>query len=104
VNATRLHAETLKQRREAAAAYLRELTDVYPAAAKPLEAAAADYDREVGSITEIVDVCVATAKHEPKVFTPDQRAEIRSLIAQALKADRDAVAQIEAALKMLGTP
>ena len=104
LNATFLHTETLKQRREAAAAYLRELTYVYPAAAKPLQAAAAHYDREVESITTIFDLCVAATEHEPKVFTPRQRAEIRSLIAQALKADRDAVAQIEAALKNLETP
>ena len=103
LNATLFHTETLKPRREAAAAYLRELTYVYPAAAKPLEAAAAHYDREIESITAIFDLCVATTKHEPEVFTPDQRAEIRSLIAQALKADRDAVAQIEAALKILET-
>ena len=104
LNATFFHTETLKPRREAAAAYLRELTYVYPAAANPLEAAAVHYDREVESITAIFDLCVAATKHEPKAFTPDQRAETRSLIAQALKADRVAVAQIEAALKILETP
>ena len=104
LNATFFHTETLKPRREAAAAYLRELTYVYPAAANPLEAAAVHYDREVESITAIFDLCVAATKHEPKAFTPDQRAEIRPLIAQALKADRAAVAQIEAALKILETP
>ena len=83
---------------------MRELTYVYPAAEKPLEAAAGHYDREVESITTIFDLCVAATRHEPAVFTPRQRAEIRSLIAEALKADRNAVAQIEAALKILETP
>ena len=79
-------------------------THVYPAAAKPLEAAAAHYDREVKSIAAIFDLCIVAAKYEPKAFTPDQRAEIRSLVTRALKDDRNAVAQIEAALKTLETP
>ena len=57
----------------------------------------------IRSTDTFFDLCVAATKHEPKVFTPQQRAEIRSIIAQALKADRDAVAQIEAAFKILET-
>ena len=101
LNATLAHTEALGPRRKAAAAYLRELTDIYPDAAKQLEAAAAHYDREVEAITAIFDICVAAAGTETKAFTADLRAEIRNLIAEALKADREAVGKIEAALKIL---
>jgi len=98
VNATFSHTDILKRRREAAAAYLRELIDVYPAAGEPLRAAAARYDREVDSLTAIFGVCGAAISNEPEAFAPGQRAEVRTLIAEALQADRQAVAQIEAAL------
>lgn len=95
------HAEVLEIRRKAAVSYLRELIDTFPDAAAPLEAAAAHYERELESLASLHDICHAAASTEAKAFTDDQRTEARRLIAKALNYDRQAVEQIEAALKVL---
>ncbi len=90
------HAETLKGRRLSAATYLRELVTRFPEAAEPLEAAATHYDRELESLNPLYDLCAAA--RESGAWTAGGRVEAARLIGEALKADRDAIANIEAAL------
>ena len=45
---------------------------------------------------------IIRAGREAGEISDDQRAEVRRLLSEALAADRDAVAQIEAALKIIG--
>lgn len=92
-------ALVLRARRRGAAAYVRELVDVFPDAADPLEAAAAHYDRELESLQPLYDLF--DAEQEKETFTAEDRAEAGRLISEALMADRDAVARIEAALEIL---
>ena len=99
---TRHHAETLRRRRLVAAAYMRELTGLFPEAAEPLEAAAIHYDRELASLNPLYDLCVAAKKS--KAWSAENRAEASRLIGEALKADREAVASIEGALALLDRP
>ena len=96
---SRHHAECLKGRRLAAAAYLRELVALFPDAAEPLEAAATLYDHELESLNPLYDL-LATAGEREEIGT-EERAEASRLIGEALKADRDAIAKIEAALEIL---
>ena len=93
------HAETLKERRLSAAAYLRELVTRFPEAAEPLEAAATHYDRELESLNPLYDLCAAA--RESEAWTAEGRAEAARLIGEALKADLDAIANIEAALALI---
>ena len=96
---SRYHAEILKGRRLAAAAYARELVTVFPEAKDPLEAAATQYDREVAALEPLYDLLEAARDRE--AITSSQRAEARRLIGEALAADRAAVARIEAVLAVL---
>ena len=64
-----------------------------------LNAAAARYERELDALEPLYEIC-HTAKHEED-FPEDARARARALIAEALEADRKAVAHIEAALAIL---
>ena len=102
VNSTFANTESLKPRREAAAAYMRELVGIYLDATKPLEAAAGHYDREAKTIGAIFDICVEAANTtEDKAFTDDMRARIRPLIDEASEAERAAVEQVEKALEII---
>ena len=94
------HPNVLGDRRAAAAAYMRELVEIFPEAAEVLETAATHYDREVHSVAALGRIIGAA--YEDGAITAEQRAEARRLIAEALAADRAAVAQIQAALKLLG--
>ena len=94
---SRHHAETLKGRRLVAAEYMRELIAIFPKAAGPLESAATHYDRELDALNPLYDLCARSRE----TWTANDRAEVQRLIGEALKADREAVAQIEAALKIL---
>ncbi len=89
----------MKRRRLAAAAYLRELVALFPDAAEPLEAAATHYDRELESLNPLYDLCAAAKKRE--AWTADRRVEAQRLIGEALKEEREAIEQIEAALEIL---
>ena len=93
------HARILRASRQGAAGYLRELVHVFPEAGGELNAAAARYERELKALEPLYDIC-HTAKHEDD-FPEDARVRARALIAEALEADRKAVAQIEAALTIL---
>ena len=97
---SRHHAKILTWRRELAAEYMRELTGLLPEAAEPLEAAAADYDREHRALLALSTLVDST--HQRGEYTGDELAEARRLIAEALEADRAAVSRIEAALAILG--
>lgn len=93
------HARILRASRQGAAGYLRELVDVFPEARGELNAAAARYERELEALEPLYEIC-HTAKHEDN-FPEEARARARALIAEALEADRKAVAHIEAALSIL---
>ena len=58
------------------------------------------YLASIEALQPLYDLC-GTA-HEIKAFTAEARAEAAKLIGDALTTDREAVAQIEAALKILG--
>ena len=96
---SRHHADMLKQRRESASAYVRELATVFPEAADPLSTAAAHYDRELESLNPLYDLLAAARKH--KKITSEERAEAARLVGEAMEAERNAVADIEVALEML---
>ena len=93
------HARIIRASRQGAAGYLRELVAVFPEAGDELNAAAAQYERELEALEPLYGIC-HTAKHEDN-FPEDARARARALIAEALDADRKAVAHIEAALTIL---
>ena len=95
------HARIIRASRQGAAGYLRELVAVFPEAGDELNAAAAEYERELEALEPLYEIC-HTAKHEDN-FPEDARARARALIAEALEADRKAVAHIEAALALLDT-
>ena len=96
---SRHHAKILTWRRELAAEYMRELTGLLPEAAEPLEAAAADYDREHQALLALS--ALVDAAHGSGEYTGDELVEARRLIAEALEADRAAVSRIEAAVAIL---
>ncbi len=94
------HALTIKGRRSLAAAYVCELGGIFPKAAQQLESAADHYDRELAPLEALYDL-LHTAQHR-KSITPDERAKAQELITKALKTEQEAIAQIEAALGVLG--
>ena len=100
VNVTHHHLEMLMFRRVAAANYLRELCSVYPEAAEQLEAAASYYDREMESLNPLHDLCDAACDRE--AWLAEERARAGKLIDDSLKAERKAIAHIEAAVEILG--
>jgi hypothetical protein len=79
---------------------MRELVEIFPEATQVLETAATHYDREAGAVVGLRDIIRAGS--EAGEISDEQRAEVRRLLVEALAADRDAVAQIEAALKIIG--
>ena len=83
-------------RRFAAATYLRELVAHFPEAAGPLEAAATHYDREMESLNPLHDLCDTAC--ERQAWHAKDRSEAGKLIGDALEAEREAIARIEAAL------
>ena len=93
------HAEVLLDRRTAAAAYMRELVGIFPEASQALETAASHYDREVEIVEGLREIILDARKKE--AMSDDERVEVRRLLDEALAADRSAVAQIEAVLKIL---
>ena len=96
---SRHHAKILTWRRELAADYMRELAGLLPAAAEPISAAAADYDREHRALLELSSLIEAA--HGRGEYTAEELAEARRLIGAALEADRSAVSRIQAALAIL---
>ncbi len=95
------HARIIRASRQGAAGYLRELVAMFPEAGGELNAAATQYERELDALELLYEICHA-AKHEGN-FSEDARARARALLVEALKADRKAVAHIEAALTILDT-
>jgi hypothetical protein len=93
------HAYDLQRLRGHAAAYLRELVDVFPAAAANLQEAAGHYDQLVDTTTTLAVLC-ADAR-DAGGFSNDTRAEAAALITTALEADRTAIASIEVAIAVL---
>ena len=93
------HAHDLQVFRGHAAAYLRELVEVFPAAASTLQEAAEHYDRLVEIATTLHDLCAA-ARDEGRL-SDDARVEAARLVTAALDADRSAIARIAAALATL---
>ena len=83
-----------------AAAYLRELGELFPTAANQLKEAAAHYDREIAVVHELDDL--SREAEEAGGFTAETRADAQELVTAALQAERDAIADIEAALAILG--
>ena len=99
---SRYHTEILRKKRLAAEAHMRELVTLFPKAAEPLEAAAAHFNRELESLSPMYDLCVAAKSR--KAWTAKDRPEIQRLIGKALRADQEAVAQIQVALEILDVP
>ena len=93
------HAAILRDRRMNAAAYLRELLDLFPEAAGPIGEAAAHYDREVAVLKSLHDLFEAGRENDG--FTAEGRAEAGRLIGEALQVEREAISGIEAALAVL---
>ncbi|MBT3269925.1 hypothetical protein HN371_22450 [Candidatus Poribacteria bacterium] len=96
------HAHDLQVFRGHAAAYMRELVEVFPAAASLLQQAAGQYDRLVDTATTLHDRCAAAK--DAGGFSEDARAEAAGLVTAALQAERDAIASIQAALAVLDVP
>ena len=94
------HTGQLKALRGYAAAYLRELVDLFPVAAYDLEQGAAHYDRVV-EVSQRLQSLFRKARDAGEL-TPNVRAEAGDLVTAALHAERDAIASIEAALVLVG--
>ena len=99
VKDTQSHAGVLTSLRGYAAAYLRDLTDVFPVAASELESAAGHYDRVAEASGKLYSVCERS--RDADEFTDDARAEVSRLISTALQAERDAIASVKAALALI---
>ncbi len=95
------HAFDLQRFRAHAAGYLRELVEVFPAAASALQGAAGHYDLLVQMSATLHDLCAAAK--DARGFSEDARTEAADLVTAALEADRDAIASIEAAVAVLET-
>ena len=65
-----------------------------PKAAEPLEAAATHYDREMESLNPLHDLCDTAC--ERQAWHAEDRSEAGKLIGDALEAEREAIASIEA--------
>ena len=99
VEDTRSHSEVLASLRRYAAAYLRELTHVFPVATSELQFAAGHYDRVAKAVGKVHAICVRSGGDDE--FTVSARAEAGRLIATALQAERDAIASVKAALALI---
>lgn len=93
------HAYILSARRSAASEYMRELVDTFPEAKVQLETAAAAYDRELEFLNDLYDVCVTASTNG--TWTTEARTDARTLISDALVAEREAVASIQSTLTIL---
>ena len=99
VKDTQSHAGVLTSLRRYAAAYLRDLTDVFPVAASELESAAGHYDRVAEASGKLYSVCERSVPADE--FTDNARAEVSRLISTAHQAERDAIAGVKAALALI---
>ena len=90
------HTAQLRALRGYAAAYLRELVDLFSVAAYDLEQGAAHYDRVV-EVSQRLQSLFHKARDAGEL-TPEFRAEAGDLVTAALHSERDAIASIEAAL------
>jgi hypothetical protein len=95
----RHNALMVRRKRRGAAAYLRELTTIFPEAAEHLEAGAAQYDRELQVANSLVELFESVGGRDE--YTEAERVSAGKLIAEAVKAERKAVGQIEAALALI---
>ena len=96
---THHHANMLEARRELAAEYLQDLSEILPDAAEPLAAAAAHYEREHAPL---VKLSMLTDEGRSRGYTVEDRAEMKRLLHAALDEERSAVEQIRTALRALG--
>lgn len=96
---SRYHSEILRDRRQLAASYMRELATRFSEAAEVLAAAATHYDREVEFLIPLNELC--TAARDNETITAEERAEAGRLIGEALKEEKKAIARIAAALEIL---
>jgi hypothetical protein len=96
---SRHHTETLKQRRESAAAYIRKLIPIFPEATTLLQASATHYDQELEALNPLYDL-LTSAKKQNRI-TSEERIKASHLINKALVAERAAIANIENALALL---
>jgi beta-lactamase regulating signal transducer with metallopeptidase domain len=95
---THHHANMLTYKREFAAEYLRDLSGIFADAVVPLAAAADHYEGEHAILEEfrsLADVGRAGG------YSDEDRAELGRLLRGALEEERAAVANIEAALKLM---
>ena len=99
VKDTQSHAGVLTSLRRYAAAYLRDLTDVFPVAGSELRSAAGHYDRVAEASGKLYSVCERSVPADE--FTDDARAEASRLISTALQAERNAIASVKAALALI---
>ena len=93
------HSGELRVLRGYAAAYLRELVDIFPVAASELGKAGAHYDHVVEASDRLHTLC--SRANDAGGFTADTRVEASDLVTAALQAERDAIASIEAALALV---
>ena len=89
----------LRELREFAAAYLRELVAILPVSAIELERGANHYDRVVTSADRLHTLCKRA--RDVGRFEADIRAEARGLVTVALQSERDAIGSIEAAILLV---
>ena len=89
----------LRELRGYAAAYLREIVGIFPAAASELEKAAEQYDGVV-EVTNRLHALCEKAK-ESGEFRADAGVEARNLVAVALQAEREAIVGIKATLALV---
>ena len=95
---THYHANILRNRRELAAQYLRDVAQIFPAARKPLESAAAHYEREHQAAERLYRL-IDAGRH--RGYRDEERSEATLLLRQAYDADRAAIDEIRTALAML---
>ena len=72
---------------------MRELLTLFP------DAAAVHYDRELESLNPLYDLCAAASQRG--AWEAEDRVEAGKLIGEALQADREAIASIEATLALI---
>jgi len=99
VKDTRSHAGVLASLRRYAAAYLRELTEVFPVAASELRSAAGHYIRVSKAAGKLHAICERAG--DADILADGARAEASRLISTALQAERDAIEGVKAALALI---
>ena len=86
--------------RHYAAEYCRELVDLFPSTASNLEGAASHYDLVSAAASKLALVFLRA--EDAGELAPSDRMKASGLISKALQAERDAIANIEAALSQIG--